>query len=148
MEPFPFSYPCFWLIFSSNKNVVKYFFYFVFPFFRSCCGQKHSDIDLISEIPCPKASNQHGTMRLNSSRNFPVLEADVRKGSRKWKVQRKRHTVFQAHQGIICKFTSLVRWPDNFSWCLIVSLTKWSLYFGFTFVLKQQRKSWWNLERL
>lgn len=32
--------------------------------------------------------------------------------------RKKRHTVFQTHQGFIFQPKSLIRWPDHFSWVL------------------------------
>lgn len=61
------------LIFSSNKECCEVFVDFIFSFSCGCCGQKHSDTDLISEIPCPKVSNQYGAVSFYSPRNSPVL---------------------------------------------------------------------------
>ena len=44
---------------------------------------KRTDIDLISEMPCPQASNQHEAVSLNSPRNSPVTGLDVRDGGKK-----------------------------------------------------------------
>ena len=106
------------------KSVVKYLLILFFSPLMTAAG-KSTDIDLISEMPCPKASNQHKTVSLNSPRNSPVLGLDVRNGSRKWRAQKKTHTVFQAHQGFIFQPKSLIRWPGNFSWGFAVSFTKW-----------------------
>lgn len=61
------------------KDVVKYLLVLFFSSSCGCCGQKHSDIDLISEMPCPKASNQYRAVSLNSLRKSPVLGACCKK---------------------------------------------------------------------
>lgn len=70
------------------KSVVKYLLILFFSPLMTAVG-KSTDIDLISEMPCPKASNQHKAVSLNSPRNSPMLGLDVRNGTRKWRAQKK-----------------------------------------------------------
>lgn len=108
------------------KSVVKYLLILFSSPLMTAVG-KSTDIDLISEMPCPKASNQHKAVSLNSPRNSLVLGLDVRNSSRKWRAQKKKHPVFQTHQGFIFQPKSLIRWPGNFSWGFAVAFTKWCL---------------------
>ena len=67
---------------------------FIFSSSCGCCGQKHSDIDLISEMPCPKASNQHGAVSLNSLRKSPVLGACCKKWQQEMESSEKRDILY------------------------------------------------------
>lgn len=71
------------------KKCYEVFVDFIFSSFCGCCRQKHSDIDLISEIPCPKASNQNGAVSLNSPRNSTVLGAWCKKWQQEMKSSEK-----------------------------------------------------------
>lgn len=83
------------------KNVAKYLLILCFFLACDCCGQKHSDIDLILEMPCPKASNQQRAVSLNSPRNSPVIGAWCKKCQQEIESSGKATYYISTHQRII-----------------------------------------------